>query len=101
MSSTTNAPQELRDVLADGQIATWLKAVPLPAERSRQLAKLSRSELRQLGVILDVETAEDLLDSVDYDLAARTVSALDPAVAAPLVDGLDTDHATARCTARI
>jgi len=94
MSSTTNVPQELRDVLAGGQIANWLKAVPLPAERSRQLAKLTGSELRQLGVILDVDTAEDLLDSVDDDLAARTVSALDPAVAAPLVDGLDTDHAT-------
>ena len=94
MSSTAQTTPALRDVLPTWQIANWLKDVRIPAERSRQLAKLNGSEIRQLGAILDARTAEELLDSVDDELAAHALSALDPGVAAPLVDALDIDHAT-------
>ena len=94
MSSATDATQALRDALHTRQVVNWLKAVQLPAERSRQLAKLSGSELRLLGEILDADTAEDLLDSVDAKLAAHALTAMDPAVAAALIDPLDTDDAT-------
>lgn len=71
----------------------WLKAVPEPAERSHQLAKLSRAELGKLGEVLDTRSAKVLLESVDDELAARAMSAMEPAVAAPLISALDTDHA--------
>ncbi|GJF12882.1 magnesium transporter MgtE [Mycolicibacterium cyprinidarum] len=94
MSPTTEATPTLRDVLTTGQLANWLRTVPLPAERSRQMAKLDRSELRQLGLVLDADTAEDLLNSVDDELAAQALTAMDPPRAAVLIDSLDTDHTT-------
>ncbi|MDG4667365.1 magnesium transporter [Mycobacterium sp. 236(2023)] len=94
MPSIETGPK-LRDILATTDAAgvkTWLKAVPEPAERRHQLAKLSTAELRNLGEVLDRKTAKALLDSVDDELAARAMTAMEPAVAAPLIASLDTDH---------
>lgn len=92
MSSTTPVTPPLRELLTTEQVGGWLKAEPLPAERSRQLAKLRGIELRRLGELLDAPTAEDLLGSVDGELAAHVLSAMDSEVAAALIDSLDTDH---------
>lgn len=96
MSSSTQSTSTLQDVLTNGQLAPWLKAVQLPAERARQLAALNRAELGLLGEVLgtDTDAAEDLLDSVDSKLAAEALVAMDSQVAATLIDSLDTDHAT-------
>ncbi len=93
----TAPPAPLRDVLTDAtvdDVRAWLTAVPRPADRTRQLAKLNRDQVRQLGELLDPESAEDLLDSIDDELAARGVEAMAPNVAAPLVETLDSDHAS-------
>ncbi|MDH6196029.1 magnesium transporter [Mycobacterium frederiksbergense] len=72
--------------------AAWLKSVPAPVERSTQLVKLSRVELRRLGTTLDADSAVELFESIDDELAARSLAAMVPADAARLLDALDTDH---------
>lgn len=78
---------------ASESIGGWLKTVREPAERTSQLARLSQTELRCLGPLLDRRTATDLFESVDDELAAQALTAMAPADAANVLDMLDLDHA--------
>ncbi|MDV3125891.1 magnesium transporter [Mycobacterium sp. 21AC1] len=90
----TSSDTDIRAALDSSQAAAqWLKSVPIAVERSSQLARLSREELRRLGETLDADGAVELFESVDDDLAGRSLDAMAPTDAARLLDALDTDHA--------
>lgn len=90
----TSRGTDIRAALeSSGAAADWLKSVPIPVDRSSQLARLSREELGRLGTTLDADCAVELFESVDDELAARSLDAMAPTDAARLLDALDTDHA--------
>ena len=96
MDTAAPTVTELDDVVGRGSpdaVNGWLKSVAVPAERTRQLAKLSKAELRRLGTVLDVKSAVELFESIDDELAARAVRAMTPADGARVLDALDLDHA--------
>lgn len=74
-------------------LSTWLKEVPHPSDRERQLEKLSDAELRRLGEVADTDSVVELLDSISDDVAARMVTAMTPADAARVIGELDVDDA--------
>ena len=93
-TDTTDASLRHAVARADSEsIAGWLKAVREPAERTHQVATLSRADLRSLGPLLGHRHATELLESIDDELGARALSAMAPEDAANLVDMLDLDHA--------
>jgi magnesium transporter len=57
-------------------VELWFDAVDDPAERARQLARLSPADLRRLGELLDTQTAAKLIHSVDVALGAKMLKAL-------------------------
>ncbi|MBI5738314.1 MAG: magnesium transporter [Mycolicibacterium neoaurum] len=91
MGSTTAA--SIREAIAGENVSAWLRSVREPAERAHQLARLSSTELRALGTLLDRHAGTDLLESIDDELAARLLEAMPARDAADLVDVLDLDHA--------
>lgn len=91
MGSTTAA--SIREAIAGENVSAWLRSVRDPAERAHQLARLSSTELRALGTLLDRHGGTDLFESIDDELAARLLEAMPARDAADLVDVLDLDHA--------
>lgn len=74
-------------------LSTWLKSHPLPADRSHEVSRCGGAELRELGSVLDAETAVELFESLDDELAARAVGAMSRPDAARVLDAVDFDHA--------
>lgn len=91
MGST--AAMSIRQAIAGEDVDAWLRSVKDPAERTRQLAKLSAAEFDALGALLDHRRAADLFESIDDELAARALQAISVTDAAGVVDALDLDHA--------
>lgn len=74
-------------------LAKWLKSVPHPGDRERELIRLSKPELARLGEFADTDDVVDLLESVDDTLAGRILGAFAPGDAARAIDALDSDEA--------
>lgn len=91
MGSTTAA--SIRQAIAGANVGAWLGSVKDPAERSRQLTKLSAEEFDALGALLDERGATELFESIDDELAARALQAMSGSYAAGVLDALDLDHA--------
>lgn len=89
-------PAELDDVVATadpGAVTDWLRSTPLPADRSHEMARLSREQLAALAATATTDDAADILESVDEALAARLLRAATPATAARFLDASDSDRA--------
>jgi magnesium transporter len=94
--SIDQSTSDLRHAIDTGTakaVASWLDDVTDPPDRARAVAALSKTELAQLGQLLDGDSVVELFESVDDRLAARTLSALEPSLAAPLLGALESDHA--------
>jgi magnesium transporter len=89
----------IRQVLATGTpkaVKHWLQVVEDPAEREHQLARLSSADWQRFGDLLDSETGPDVIESIDADLAADALRAMQVPRAAAILDAVDSD-----CAARI
>jgi magnesium transporter len=87
---------DIRHVIGIGTpkaVELWLDVVTDPSDRAHELAALSKTELAQLGRLLDPSSGTELLESIDDHLAGRTLQAMEPAPAATLLAALDSDHA--------
>lgn len=78
-----DSPQALRQ---------WLQAVA-PAERSRQVGELSKGEIARFATLLGPTTGAEVLRSINADVAADVLNAVDQRGAARLIEGLDYDVA--------
>jgi magnesium transporter len=80
------------DMQTPKALELWLDVVDDPAERTHQVARLSSSNRRQLGDLLDSETTAGLFDSIDANLAAKVLKAQPIPRAAELVADLDAER---------
>ncbi len=80
------------DMQTPKALELWLDVVDDPAERTYQVARLSSSDRRQLGDLLDADTAAGLFDSIDANLAAKVLKAQPIPRAAELVADLDAER---------
>jgi Mg/Co/Ni transporter MgtE len=93
MPRTASADRPI-DLNGPEALADWLKAVPAASDRRRQLSKLSRTEVRELGKIVDDKSALELFESVDDGLAAHGLERMASEDAARAIATLDIDHAS-------
>lgn len=91
----TDVLQAFTEDGAHRKLSAWLKEVPRPVDRERQLLRLSDPELQRLGEHADVADVVDLMESVNKDVAARLLTAMAAADAVRTIDALDTDDAVA------
>ena len=87
---------DLRHVVGIGTpkaVDLWLDVVTNMQDRARELAALSHSELDKLGKLLNDPTGAELFGSVDSNLAAKALQAMDPRRAGPILSALHSDQA--------
>ena len=87
---------DLRHVVGIGTpkaVDLWLDVVTNMQDRARELAALSHSELDKLGKLLNDTTGAELFGSVDSNLAAKALQAMDPRRAGPILSALHSDQA--------
>lgn len=87
---------ELAQVLARPSmkaIELWLEVVPEPVEREAQVADLDAGQLTTLGDVLDAETGEELVSTLEPHAAGDLLVALPLATAGTVLDALNTDIA--------
>ena len=77
-------------------VALWLRSAGA-AERSRQLAAMSKTQLARFVSLLDADAGAgaELLESLDTDLAAKVVRRAEIAAAASMLGRLEYDDAAA------
>jgi magnesium transporter len=81
------------DMQTPKALELWLDVVKDPADRSRQVMSLSRSDRRRLGEQLETPTTVELFDSIDVDLAAKVLKAQPIPRAGEFLAALDADRA--------
>jgi magnesium transporter len=89
-------PIELDQVIATATpraIALWLEVVPDPVERATQLGGLHAQQVRRLGELLDADTGEELLSTIDTHDAGELLSGIAGERAGALLDVLNSDLA--------
>ena len=74
-------------------IDLWLEVVPDPVEREAQVGELDAAELALLGDVLDAETGEELVSTLEPHAAGDLLGALPLVTAGTVLDALNTDLA--------
>jgi magnesium transporter len=74
-------------------VELWLEVVDDPAERVRQLARLSSADRHRLGELLNPQTGTELFESIDYSLAAKVVKSQPVSRGAELIGALQPHRA--------
>ncbi|MEE6165737.1 magnesium transporter [Mycolicibacterium sp. 120322] len=72
-------------------IQEWLRSAG-PAERSRQVGAMSKTQVARFAALLDATTGPELLRSIDVDLAARVIRSADLVQAGTFIAAMDSDE---------
>ncbi|WP_447950057.1 magnesium transporter [Microbacterium aurum] len=92
----TARPIELGRVLERGTppaVELWLEVVPDPVERAAQIDELDAAQLQTLGALLDTDSGEELVSTLEPHAAGDLLVALGSESAGVILDALNTDLA--------